>query len=56
MLLLGFYLLFYLIVFHIGLYSDKLWQYNVDEISVKENIKKNTWVHLLLMVGMLAIL
>lgn len=56
MMMLGFYLILYLVIFHVGLYTDKLWQYNVDEISVKENIKKNTWVHLLMVVVMAGIL
>lgn len=47
MLIVGFYLIFYLIIFHIGLYYDKMWMYDADEVSIKENVKKNIWVNIL---------
>lgn len=47
MIIAAFYLIFYLIVFHIGLYYDKMWNYDADEVGIKENIKKNSWVNIL---------
>ncbi len=52
----GFYLVFYLVVFHIGLYTDILWQYDADEIPIVENIKKNWWVHLVVVIVMMGVL
>lgn len=32
----------YLLIFHVGIYYDKVWDYS-DNISVLENIRKNKW-------------
>lgn len=52
----GFYLVFYLVVFHTGLYTDILWQYDADEIPIGENIRRNWWVNLVVVIVMAGIL
>ncbi len=39
--LIGFYMLAYNIIFNIGLRFDNLWNYNTEDVTIKDNFKKN---------------
>ncbi len=41
---------FYLIIFHIGIYFDSVWDYG-EEPGILNNIKKNKWYVLLTIIG-----
>ncbi len=51
----GFYVVFYLVIFHIGIYFDNVWQFG-EEPGIWQNLKKNKLMIVLIWIGSLILI